>query len=108
MKSMVMSVTIAIFVFLGAGVMLAAQQEASVAKGKALFNDAKLGTSGKTCATCHPNGSGLEKAGVISNLPTRINACISKPLKGKPLDVASPEMQSLVLYIKSLGQGKSK
>jgi cytochrome c len=33
-----------------------------------------------------------------------INACISKPLKGKPIDVNSTEMQSLVLYIKSIGK----
>jgi hypothetical protein len=63
---------------------------------------------GKACATCHPGGSRLEKAGTINNLPNRINTCIFQPLKGKPRDVASPAMQSLVIYIKSLGQGQSK
>ncbi|MGO9613488.1 MAG: hypothetical protein ACLPX5_10685 [Dissulfurispiraceae bacterium] len=36
-----------------------------VEKGKALFNDPKLGggTSGKSCNTCHPVGKGLEGVG---------------------------------------------
>jgi cytochrome c peroxidase len=108
MKSLKMSAAAAVLIFLGASVLFAAQYETSIAKGKALFNDAKLGTSGKACATCHPEGSGLEKAGTRSNLAEVINTCISKPLQGKPLDVTSPDMQSLVLYIKFLGQQAPK
>ncbi|RME66999.1 MAG: hypothetical protein D6778_03880, partial [Nitrospirae bacterium] len=29
----------------------------SVEKGKALFNDPSLGTNGKTCNYCHPDGA---------------------------------------------------
>jgi cytochrome c len=85
-----------------AGMAVAAQPEASVEKGKALFTDPKLGTTGGTCNSCHSNGKGLEKAGSLKDLEGVINTCINKSLKGKVLGVNSVEMQSLVLYIKSL------
>ena len=86
-----------------------------VAKGKALFNDPKLGTNNATCGQCHPDGKGLEKAGatgkkewktpagVQKNLEEAINICITMALKGKALDNKSQQMQDLVAYIKSLG-----
>ena len=89
-----------------AGIVSAAQNEASVEKGKALFNDTKLGTNGKSCNTCHPDGKGLNKAGAKSDLARIVNKCISIPLKGKPLDPESLEMQSLILYVKSFGPKK--
>lgn len=103
MKNVIIAVLV-IMALMGIGLAFAAQNAATIENGKALFNDPKLGTSGKACGTCHPDGSGLEKAGTISNLTNMINACISKPLKGKPLDINSTEMQSLVLYIKSIGK----
>jgi cytochrome c peroxidase len=103
MKGLTIVILLVVLALLGAGMVYAAPNEASVAQGKALFNDPKLGTSGKTCGSCHPNGSGLEKAAAIKDLPQRVNNCISKPLKGNPLDVKSTQMQSLVLYIKSIG-----
>ncbi len=87
-----------------------------VEKGKALFNDPKLGTNGQTCGTCHPDGKGLEKSGamdkkewttpggVAKSLEDAINICITAALKGKALDMNSQEMQDLVAYIRSLGE----
>ncbi len=87
----------------------------SVEKGKAMFNDPKLGTNGSTCATCHPGGKGLEKAGakgkkewktpagVQSSLEDAINTCITMALKGKALDKNSQGMKDMVAYIDSLG-----
>jgi cytochrome c peroxidase len=80
------------------------QHEPSVEKGKALFNDTTLGTSGKSCGSCHPDGKGLETVGTKENLAATVNACIKAPLKGKALDGNSVEMQSLLLYLKSLGK----
>lgn len=88
------------------GIAAAAQNEASVDKGKALFNDPKLGTTGKSCNTCHPDGKGMDKAAAKTGIENIINTCITKPLKGKALDAKSVEMQSLVLYIKGLGDKK--
>jgi cytochrome c peroxidase len=84
------------------GVALAAEG-ASLEKGKALFNDPGLGTNGKSCNTCHPKGDNIRQAGAKKDLDRIINACITQSIKGKPLDPQSTEMQSLILYIRSLG-----
>ena len=87
----------------------------NVEKGKAMFNDPKLGTNGSTCNSCHPDGKGLEKAGdqgkkewrtpggAQKSLEDAVNICITMALKGKALDKKSQGMQDLVAYIKSLG-----
>ena len=87
-------------------VVFAAQHEATADKGKLLFNDTKLGANGKTCNDCHRDGAGLEKAGVKQDMETIVNTCINKALNGRTLRKESVEMQSLVLYIKSLGGEK--
>ncbi|MCX7794806.1 MAG: hypothetical protein N2257_10465 [Thermodesulfovibrionales bacterium] len=84
----------------------------NVEKGKALFNDPKLGTTGKSCNSCHPDGKGLEQAGTKKefnvmgkkqkSLEEAVNFCIEMALKGKPLDPKSQEMADIVAYIKSL------
>jgi len=76
----------------------------SVEQGKALFNSTDLGTNGKRCATCHPNGKGLEEAAGYgkTELGVIINQCIKKPLEGRELALDSAEMQSLVMYVQSL------
>ena len=84
----------------------ASEHEASVEKGKALFNDAKLGTTGKSCNDCHKDGKGLDKAGANTDLERIINSCITNSIKGKALDTKSVEMQSMVLYVKSFGEKK--
>ena len=91
-----------------AGIAFAMKHEASVDKGKALFSDKNLGTNGKTCNDCHQNGKGMEKAGAKADLVATINKCVTQAIKGKALDEKSIEMQSMVLYIKSIGkQGKT-
>jgi len=77
--------------------------EGDSSKGKALFESAKLGTNGKSCATCHPGGSKLEWPATFpeEKLAEAVNTCISKALKGKPLPVESTELKSLVRYIKT-------
>lgn len=90
----------------------------NVEKGKALFNDPKFagGTAGKSCASCHPDGKGLEKAaekkewktpaGPAKTLKEAVNLCIVNALKGKALEPKSEEMKDIVAYIKSLGKKK--
>jgi cytochrome c peroxidase len=74
------------------------------AKGKVLFNDARLGggTAGMSCNSCHPDGKGLEKLADKKDLPKVVNACIKNALKGKGIDPKSAEMADLIAYIKSL------
>ena len=83
-------------------------------RGKALFNDTKLGggTSGKSCGTCHPDGKGLEgigskkewktPGGEFKSLEEAVNICVTMALKGKALDVKSEQMKDLVSYLKSI------
>jgi cytochrome c5 len=82
-------------------------------RGKALFNDPKLGggTSGKSCATCHFDGKGLygvgdkkqwkNPGGTFNTLEDVVNMCIVMALRGRPLDVKSEQMKDLMAYLKS-------
>ncbi len=74
----------------------------SVQHGKELFNDPGLGTNGRTCNTCHPDGAKLDQAAGRTDLAGMINGCIVVNLKGKALAVDSSDMQSLIMYIRSL------
>lgn len=101
------------------------EQKVSVELGKALFNDPKLGTTGGTCNSCHPDGGTIggkvmgmpipdlhgsaetfpkfkEWAGKEVTLAEMNNFCIVQVLKGQPLDTESVEMKSLEAYIGSL------
>lgn len=88
-----------------AAINLQATEKGSATLGKKLFNDSSLAGSGnaRSCNTCHPGGKGLEHAGNNPKLTSIINQCIAGPLAGHPLAIDSKEMQSLTLYIKSLG-----
>ena len=78
----------------------------SMEQGKGLFNSTKLGTNGKSCATCHSDVKKLEKAATYDEgqLGDIINQCIENPLKGNALDPASRDMRSLIIYIKSFAK----
>jgi len=99
MKRLVMTLSI-----LAVASLVLAADVVTPARGKELFTSTQLGTSGKSCSTCHPDGKGLAKAAEYDaeELGAIINQCIMKPLKGKALDPDSAEMESLVRYIKSL------
>ncbi len=81
-----------------------AAEKPSIEKGRLLFNSQSLSgaTSGKSCAECHPGGAGLENAWKNQNLAGQVNTCIAGPLKGLKLDENSIEMQSVIMYIRSL------
>ncbi len=83
---------------------LALAGKSSVELGNKLFNDTSLAdsTNDKSCASCHPSGEGLEKAGIKKKLAKTINRCITGALQGQKMDGRSVEMRSLKMYIKSL------
>jgi cytochrome c peroxidase len=91
-----------------AGLAFGMKHEPTSDKGKALFSDPRLGTIGRTCNDCHAAGKGLEKAGERQDLEQVVNSCITRALKGKALKPASVEMQSLVLYLKSMSAKKQQ
>jgi len=112
MKSFKIFALIAIVMLLASAVL--AMSHTPEDRGKALFNDTKLGggTSGKSCGTCHPDGKGLEgigskkewktPGGETKSLEEAINICVTMALKGTALDVKSEQMKDLVSYLKSI------
>jgi hypothetical protein len=64
-------------------------------KGKKLFTSQQLGTSGKSCATCHKDNKELSGVATTSDadLAGTINRCITGPLKGKPLAPETSDMK---------------
>jgi len=80
----------------------------SIALGKKLFESEELGKAGRSCATCHPEGKGLEEIDAYSDVELKgiVNGCIQAALKGKPLEQSSQEMESLIAYLRSLQNKK--
>lgn len=87
-------------------------------RGKKLFEDPKFGggTTGKSCATCHPNGAGLgadlfkrDHYSIMgmekSSIEGVVNACIKIPLGGKPIDPKGEDMQDLLAYMRTIVGG---
>ena len=118
MKSMKLIAVIVIVMLASSSVL--AMHHTPEDRGKALFNDPKLGggTSGNSCNTCHPDGKGLvgvaEKrewknpGGMFKSLAETVNTCIVMALKGKALDADSEQMKDLISFLKSLkAQGSS-
>ena len=108
------SLKIVMLSMIALGLIFSGAFAADVAKGKALFNDTKLGggTSGKSCNSCHPDGKGVENAGgkkefnimgkKQKGLEAAVNFCIEMANKGKAIDPKSADMANIVAYIKSL------
>jgi cytochrome c len=93
----------------------------NAARGLELFKDTKLGTTGMSCESCHPDGGaeGMEMEGMATTKPLTgvksrypdkggvtlaqmVNACLTGPLGGTALAEDSPEMQDLLAYLESL------
>lgn len=80
-----------------------------VERGTLLWNDTRLGTSGVSCASCHPNGALLnakpfpkhiKMTGDIVTLDQMINFCMINPMKAaKPLAWNSQKLTALAAYV---------
>jgi cytochrome c len=100
---------------------------ADVERGKALFVDVNLGTTGKSCESCHPNGGieGLEAEGMTTKpligvkdrypgvftaldpekevtLAEVVNFCLENPVGAKPWPEDSQDMNDMLAYLNSL------
>lgn len=86
-------------------------------------SEKKISGSLMACANCHIQGGGKpfglplfdshgqypqfrSREGRVLTLAERINSCLTVPLRGKPLQNESREMQALLLYIRFLGSGR--
>ena len=102
-----------------------AELQKSIERGKALFMDTALGTSGMSCNSCHTEGGTKPgKMGdmtikpfdnVAANYPKYfaigkrvmtldqvINWCIVNPMKGKALSCDSQKLTDLTAYVASV------
>ena len=80
----------------------------SAGRGKALFESTKLGTNGKSCATCHAGGKRFAEVAETPDdeLAEYVNSCIEAMLAGKPLPAGSDDLRALVLHVRSLAGAK--
>lgn len=71
--------------------------------GEKLFQNASLGTTGKSCSSCHPQGKGLTQVGDYDDaiLQEFVNFCIRDAMKGKMLPEGSEELRVLALYLRN-------
>jgi len=69
---------------------------------EALFSSTSLGSNGKSCATCHPQGKGLKNIGDYDDeiLQEMVNFCIRDALKGEMLAEKSEELRRLASYLR--------
>lgn len=96
-------IVLVLAMFLGASAQATATEAPTAELGRQLFHSSELGESGKSCATCHPGGKGLEGIGAYTDdqLREMINVCIRDALKGEPLGEQSQELASMLLYLRS-------
>ena len=74
------------------------------ALGEKLFSDSSLGTTGNSCASCHPDGKKLEESKAYDDemLKEMVNFCIRDAMKGEMIALDSLEIESILLYLRSL------
>lgn len=74
----------------------------SLSLGQTLFESEELGTTGRSCATCHARGKGLETIGDFNDMELKviINDCLREALGAETISPDSQEMDALVGYVK--------
>ncbi len=96
MKSLISIIVAALLIFSNSTVMAASDLE----EGRQAFNDASLGSNGKSCASCHSDGKGLENACDydVPTLQEMVNFCIRDAMKGTLL----PEQDARIINVEKL------
>mgnify|MGYP000318436577 CR=1 FL=1 len=76
----------------------------TVELGEKLFKADNLGTNGKSCHSCHPGGEGLHEIDAYDDdmLKEMVNFCIRDAIKGRMMDLESTEIESFLLYLRSM------
>lgn len=91
-------------------------EQKALASGKEMWFDPNLGTNGFSCETCHPNGDitnaesypRFKKVlGKMATLSMTHNFAVVNESKGKPWVLGNEDANALVLYVKSLANGKT-
>jgi mono/diheme cytochrome c family protein len=105
---MMKTLRIAVLAIAAVGLVLSFAFAADVARGKAMFSDPKLGTTGKSCSDCHKDGKGLEGAADKKEFfkdkkkmtfEEAVNFCVVNGIKGKELK--GDDLADMVAYMKT-------
>jgi len=90
-------------ILLATGLQVLANEAPSIDLGKTLFESTELGTKDRSCATCHPQGKGLDKTGDFSDTELKdiINACLRDALGADLISPDSQEMNALLAYVRT-------
>ncbi len=93
---------VVINILLMSGLLAYAIETPSLSLGKTLFESAELGTKGRSCNTCHPQGKGLNMVGDFNDTELKdiVNACLRDALGAKIISPDSQEMNALVGYVR--------
>ena len=99
---------IAVGILIMTGLQAQAIETPSLGLGKTLFESAELGSKGKSCATCHPQGKGLGMVGDFNDIELKdiINACLRDALGAELISTDSQEMNALLAYVRTFQQAK--
>lgn len=93
----------------------AAEQQA-LARGRQMWFDPNLGSNGRSCESCHPNGDITRAENyprykhvlrTMATLSMTHNFAVVNESKGKPWELGSAEANALVLYVTFLANGKA-
>lgn len=100
MRHIAIQVILLLFTF---GLTASAIEAPSLSLGKSIFDSTQLGTSGRSCDNCHPQGKGLDKIADFNDLEIKdiINACIRDAQKGQMISLESQEMNALLSYVRT-------
>jgi cytochrome c len=93
---------IALGILIVTGLQAQAIESPSLSLGKTLFESAELGSKGKSCASCHPQGKGLGMVGDFNDMELKdiINACLRDALGAELISTDSQEMNALLAYVR--------
>lgn len=100
-----MRITVLTLILIAATATLSCATEVpTVELGERLFKAENLGSNGKSCFSCHPDGKGLHELDAYEDgmLKEMVNFCIRDAMKGKMIGLESTEIESFLLYLRAL------
>ena len=99
---------IVICILLVTGIHAFAIEAPTLSLGETLFESTELGTKGRSCATCHPQGKGLDMIGDFNDTELKdiINACLRDALGADMISAEAQEMNALVGYVREFQKVK--
>ncbi len=90
-------------------------EQKALARGKEIWFDPNIGTNGRNCESCHPDGEMTNAEAyprykhilrTMATISMTHNFAVVNESKGKPWEIGSYDANALVLYVTYLANGK--